>query len=311
VTSTDLTAAGAGSQAGAAPHAPVTVLGLGTMGRALARAFLDAGHPTTVWNRTPGRADALVTDGAVLAPSAQEAVSASPLVIVCVLDHDAVRSVLDPLPGALRGRAVVNLTSATPEQARQTAAWAGEQGIDYLSGAIMVPTPLIGTADALVLYSGSRQVFEEQRAGLAAIAEDSDYLGNDAGLASAYDLGMLDIFFTGMTGFLHAAALVGADGISARAFLPYAERIGTLLQHTMAELAADADAGRYPGDQDNIEMELAAVDHIVEASAARGIATALPELVQSALRDAVGRGHGRDGFSSVIETIRKPRGLPG
>lgn len=39
-----------------APPAPVTVLGLGPMGRALASAFLAAGHPVTVWNRTPGRA---------------------------------------------------------------------------------------------------------------------------------------------------------------------------------------------------------------------------------------------------------------
>lgn len=34
-------------------RAKVTVLGLGPMGAALASAFLAAGHPTTVWNRTP------------------------------------------------------------------------------------------------------------------------------------------------------------------------------------------------------------------------------------------------------------------
>ena len=33
----------------------VTLLGTGAMGSALARAVIDAGHPTTVWNRTPGR----------------------------------------------------------------------------------------------------------------------------------------------------------------------------------------------------------------------------------------------------------------
>ncbi|MER5301781.1 NAD(P)-binding domain-containing protein [Streptomyces lasiicapitis] len=31
----------------------VTVIGLGEMGFTLASAFLDGGHPTTVWNRTP------------------------------------------------------------------------------------------------------------------------------------------------------------------------------------------------------------------------------------------------------------------
>jgi 3-hydroxyisobutyrate dehydrogenase-like beta-hydroxyacid dehydrogenase len=50
-----------------AGHTPVTVIGLGLMGRALATAFLRAGHPTTVWNRTPAKAEQLVAQGAKLA----------------------------------------------------------------------------------------------------------------------------------------------------------------------------------------------------------------------------------------------------
>lgn len=305
MTSTDLTTTSTDAQGGEAGPAPVTMLGLGSMGEALARALLDAGHPTTVWNRTPGRADALVADGAALATTARDAVAASPLVIICVLDHEVVQALLEPLADALSGRAVVNLTSATPERARRTAAWAGDQGIDYLSGSIMVPTPMIGDTDALILYSGSQHAFDEHRATLASLAGDSDHLGSDPGLAAAFDIAMLDIYFSGMTAFLHAAALVGADGIKAQAFLPYAERITTLLHDTLAPLATDVDAERYPGDEDNVEMELAAADHIVEASAARGISTSLPELVRSVLRDTVGRGHGRDGFSSVIEVLRE------
>ena len=56
----------------------MTVLGLGEMGRALAAAHLDAGHPITVWNRSPGRADALAARGATVAGSAEEAVDAAP-----------------------------------------------------------------------------------------------------------------------------------------------------------------------------------------------------------------------------------------
>ncbi|MGV7904205.1 NAD(P)-binding domain-containing protein, partial [Mycobacterium kansasii] len=44
--------------------ATVTILGLGAMGRAIAAAFVDAGHRVTVWNRTPGKADRLVARGA-------------------------------------------------------------------------------------------------------------------------------------------------------------------------------------------------------------------------------------------------------
>lgn len=43
---------------------PVTVVGLGAMGSALAAAVLRAGHPTTVWNRSAEKAQALADAGA-------------------------------------------------------------------------------------------------------------------------------------------------------------------------------------------------------------------------------------------------------
>jgi 3-hydroxyisobutyrate dehydrogenase-like beta-hydroxyacid dehydrogenase len=47
---------------------PATVVGLGAMGHALAVQLIAAGHPTTVWNRTPGKAVALIARGATEAP---------------------------------------------------------------------------------------------------------------------------------------------------------------------------------------------------------------------------------------------------
>jgi glutamyl-tRNA reductase len=63
----------------------VTVIGLGEMGTALAGVFLEGGHPTTVWNRTPEKADALVAKGARWAVTVRDAVAASPLVVVSVI----------------------------------------------------------------------------------------------------------------------------------------------------------------------------------------------------------------------------------
>src|SRR5688572_5349712 len=132
----------------------VTVLGLGPMGRSLAGAFLDAGVRTTVWNRTPGRDRDLVERGAVAAPSAEDAVAASGLTVVCVVNYDAADAILrrDPVTDVLKGRTVVNLSADTPDRARDTAAWADEHGIRYLDGAIMTPTTTIGTPEAVFLH---------------------------------------------------------------------------------------------------------------------------------------------------------------
>jgi 3-hydroxyisobutyrate dehydrogenase-like beta-hydroxyacid dehydrogenase len=282
----------------------VSVLGLGAMGAALVRAFLDAGHPTTVWNRTPARADSAARLGATVAADPAAAIAASELTVVCVLDRAAVDAILDAAGDALRHATVVNLTSSTPEDARAIAARVARSGAGYLDGKIMVPTPLIGTDDTLVLYSGDRAVFDRSSAILRSLGGDADLLGDDPGLAALYDLGMLDIFFNGMAAFLHAAALVGADGVEARRFLPYAQRITSVLQHTLPGLAADVDNRVHRGDEDNLTMELAALDHIVNASAARRIDPAVPMVPRALAAAAIAAGHGDDGFSRVIDVLR-------
>ncbi|MFF5773108.1 NAD(P)-binding domain-containing protein [Streptomyces californicus] len=92
-------------------NSPVTVVGLGPMGLALAEALLKQGHPLTVWNRTPQKADDLVTRGAQRPATVAEAVSASPVTIVCLNDYDTLYEVLAPAADALRGRALVNATA--------------------------------------------------------------------------------------------------------------------------------------------------------------------------------------------------------
>ena len=115
----------------------VSVLGLGAMGSALAAALVKAGHATTVWNRSAGKADNLVAQGAQAAATAGDAVRASRLVIACLLDHASVHEVLDPLSDELAGRTLINVTTTSPEQSRELAAWAADAGVAYLDGGIM------------------------------------------------------------------------------------------------------------------------------------------------------------------------------
>lgn len=160
---------------------PVTILGMGAMGQALATAFLKAGHPTTIWNRSPGKGDDLVARGAARATSAREAVRAADLVVICVVDHNAVGAVLDSVADELPGRVLVNLTSDTPERARTTGAWAQERGIDYLDGSIMVPVDLIGQPPALIFYSGPRAAYDKHETALKALGGKPAHLGEDQG----------------------------------------------------------------------------------------------------------------------------------
>ncbi|MEV4441143.1 NAD(P)-binding domain-containing protein, partial [Streptomyces sp. NPDC049577] len=139
---------------------PVTVIGLGPMGRAMVQAFLTNGHEVTVWNRTAARADDLVALGARRAATAEEALAANELVVLSLTDYDAMYAVLEPAADALAGRVLVNLSSDTPEKARAAARWAEGHGARYLTGGVQTPPSGIGDRASSTFYSGPRDVFE-------------------------------------------------------------------------------------------------------------------------------------------------------
>lgn len=283
----------------------VTVIGLGPMGRALAGAFLDAGLRVTVWNRTPGRDRELVGRGATAAASPAEAVAASPSTVVCVVNYDAADAVLRPdaVTDALKGRTVVNLTADTPARARDTAQWAAAHGIRYLDGAIMTPTPTIGTADAVFLHSGPEELYREHRPVLDALGGTHTHLGEDIGRAAAYDVALLDLFWTAMAGFAHAVALAGAEGITARELAPFAQGIGAILPPLFEEFAGDVDDATYSGELNPVTSAVSTMSHVVEASESHGIDAAVMRTIEGQARRAVALGHGTDGYLRVSELL--------
>lgn len=287
------------------PTSAVTVLGLGPMGRALAGAFVAAGVRTTVWNRTPGRDRELVERGATGAASAAEAVAASPLTVICLVNYDATDAVLrqDETTAALKGRTLVNLSADVPERARDTGRWAGEHGIAYLDGAIMTPTPTIGTPHAVFLHSGPEELYRAHRPVLDVLGGTHSHLGEDVGRAAAYDIALLDIFWTAMAGYAHALAVAGAEGITPRELAPYAQGIGAILPPLFEELAGDVQDGAFSGEGNPLTSAVSTMAHVVHAAEAHGIDTGVMRAAEGLARRTVALGHGADGFSRIAEVL--------
>lgn len=288
----------------------VTVIGLGPMGRAMTRTFLAAGRPVTVWNRTAGRADGVVADGATLAATPGEAVEASGLVILSLTDYRAMYDVLDGATASLAGRTLVNLSSDTPDRTREAASWAADHGAAFLSGGVMVPAPMVGTEAAHVYYSGPGEVMANHRAALALLGTPR-YLGEDPGLAQMMYQAQLTVFLTTLSGLMHATAMLGTAGMRARDVLPEllssADSLGDILRAGEENPGAALDAGEHPGDLSTVTMMGATSDHIVETSTSLGLDLALPLAVQAHYRRAIEDGHGGDNWTRIIDGIREPR----
>ena len=280
----------------------VAMLGLGAMERSLAAGLLDTGNDVTVWNRSPGRDADLVGRGAHRAAAARDAVLTAPTVVVCLYDHASVHETLDPLAEDLRGRAVVNLTTTTPTEARELAAWAAEHGVRYLDGAIMATPPMIGAAGAEILYSGDEGVFREARQVLDLWATSS-FESTDPGRASLLDLAMLSGMYTMFAGFLHGAAMVGADGVDAVSFARRAAPFLAAMTEAFALDAAVIDDGDYSAPAQSLDWS--DLSHLVRASEEQGVDPAPIAMVEELRRRQVDAGHGADGFARIYESLRR------
>ncbi|MFE2757780.1 NAD(P)-binding domain-containing protein [Actinosynnema sp. NPDC059335] len=281
---------------------PVTVIGLGNLGRVVAEAFLRDGHPTTVWNRSAARAEALAARGAAVAGTAAEAIAAGELVLVTVLDPPAAREVLSGAADAVRGRALVNLTSGTPDDAREVAAWAREQGAAYLHGAVYAVPETIGTEQSSLNYSGSEEVHQRWRHRLDLLGRGT-FLGPEPGLASGYDVAVLAGMYGAIGGFLHAAAMARAAGIGATELTPKLVSWLTDLFPALSTFAREIDDRDYSGEESSLAMNQSGLATIIRASRAQGVpvTTLLPlkELVDR----QVAAGHGAASLARAVESL--------
>ncbi|MGC5009614.1 NAD(P)-dependent oxidoreductase [Streptosporangium sp. DT93] len=293
---------------------PVTVIGLGAMGSALATAFLDDGRPTTVWNRTAARSDELAARGAAVAATVAEAIAASPLVVVCVLDHHSVHTVLDAaldVPGSdsgagagvLAGRSVVNLTNGTPAQARETALRVTGHGGEYLDGGIMAVPAMIGTPGSLVLYSGSRESFHAHERAFEALGT-AMYLGPDPGRAPLYDVALLSAMYGMFGGFFHAVALAGSEGVPAAEFTPLVVSWLGAMTTSLPGMAKAIDSGDHSGSGSNLRMQAVGFVNLLDAGRDQGVSNELVEPMRALLDRGVAAGRGDGGVSGVADLLR-------
>ncbi|MFC9126856.1 NAD(P)-dependent oxidoreductase [Streptomyces sp. NPDC057099] len=282
---------------------PLTLLGAGAMGTALARAWLAAGHPVTVWNRTPARAEALAAEGATVATSAAEAVAANRLVVACLLD-DA--SVGDALEGAdLAGRDLVNLTTGTPAQGRTRAAWAEARGARFLDGGIMAVPPMVGQPESggYVFYSGSPELFEEHRDTLA-VPVGTRWVGSDPGFASLHDVALLSAMSGMFAGITHAFALIRPEDIAPKDFAPLLADWLTAMAPAVHQTADQLESGDYTSNVvSNLAMQVAGNTTLLHTAEEQRVSPELLTPYMALMERRLAQGHGDEDGTGIVELL--------
>ncbi|MCS3801987.1 NAD(P)-dependent oxidoreductase [Niastella sp. OAS944] len=283
----------------------VSVVGLGTMGTALAKALLQKNFETFVWNRTHSKAEALSENGARAVSEIAEAIRQSDVIVICVLNYEVVKEILFPFKSELQGKAIINLTNGTPAQATAVSEFATEAGAEYLDGGIMAIPPMIGMPEAFILYSGYGKAFEKTQAVTAAFGT-AQFMGTNAGTASLIDLALLSAMYGMFGGYFHSVALAKSGSISAADFIPMVTNWLHAMITALPHFAAQIDAKDYKlgGVVSNLAMNVVSFENILEASKTQGLKTDLMQPIKNLLLQANNKGFGDDDISALVEVIK-------
>jgi 3-hydroxyisobutyrate dehydrogenase-like beta-hydroxyacid dehydrogenase len=281
----------------------VSVIGLGNMGSAIARALQEKGCSVTVWNRSPEKASSLVELGAVLAPNPSAAISASPLSIVCVTNYEAANHVLGETRNDLSGKLLVQVTTGSPQEARASETWAHEHGADYLDCAITGSPNSIGTPSAHVLVAGREVVFRKAEAILRLLASNLDYKGEPIGLASAWEMIYIMHYYGMFLSLLHSVQICQVEGIPLAEYISLLSKQGKNYERWLCE---NIQSGNYQETSAPLELWAGGIKHIAQHAQDSDINAEFVELAARLFQRAIDAGYAREEVSALFKVLQHP-----
>jgi len=279
----------------------VSVLGLGAMGARMAKRLLDAGHAVTVYNRSPGRDDALAAAGAARAGSPREAAAGAELVIGMVRDDEASRAIwCDADDGALggmrSGTVAVAASTLTPGWVGELAAAASAADVRFLEAPVVGTRPHADAGQLVVLAGGDLETLEVARPALEAYAGAIKHLG-PIGAGATMKLVVNTLFATQVAAYGEALGVLAKAGVPAATA---AERLKGLpitspaLQRVLGLMAEGAFSPNFP-------VHLVAKDLRYAAAAAEAVGADAPltRAAGAVYARAEGEGHGDIDVSGI------------
>src|SRR3984893_220973 len=157
-------------------------LGLGMMGFPMARRLVNAGYDLAVWNRSAGKAAALVEAGAKLKAHPGEVAATASILFMCVTDAAAVEEVvfggngLEAVNGA--GKLVVDFSSIHPDAARDIAArLKAKNGMGWVDAPVSGGTKGAEEGTLAVMAGGDAADVERVRPYVLAMARRLTHMG--------------------------------------------------------------------------------------------------------------------------------------
>jgi 2-hydroxy-3-oxopropionate reductase len=140
-------------------------IGLGIMGKPMAKNLLKAGHTLVVYDIIPAGADEVVAAGAVRGSSPKDVAGQTEIVITMVPDGPEVEQAVlgsnGVLESAKKGTIVVDMSSISPMVAQKVGAKCDAQGVDFLDAPVSGGEPKAIDGTLAIMVGGKQEIFDK------------------------------------------------------------------------------------------------------------------------------------------------------
>jgi 3-hydroxyisobutyrate dehydrogenase len=275
------------------------------MGSGMAARLLEAGYPLSIWNRTPGKTQALADRGATVAKSPREAAAGAAVVISMLADVPVCRDVWlgrgEAILGTSPGTILVESSTVTVEWIEELDGAAKEHGCELVDAPVTGSKAQAAVGQLLFLAGGSATALDKINPVLRAMGRDVVHVGL---VGSGARLKLINNFLSGS----QAAALAEALSLIERSGLDRDKALGVLTEGAPGSPLVKLLSGRMVARQyePNFLLRLMAKDLRYAVSEADHQALDL-DMGRAALRvfeHAITAGQGEDDMSAVVEQFR-------
>lgn len=156
-------------------------IGLGKMGIPLSIRLINAGYPLTVYNRTQGKEELLVSKGAFVAASPSDLMKQSDMIVMMVSDDQAVRAIFSEPEGLLNsgasGKIIINMSTVSSGVSIEMAALCKLRGNHYLDAPVSGSVKQAESGALVVMTGGDEGIFEQAKPVLDELSKLAIYVG--------------------------------------------------------------------------------------------------------------------------------------
>ena len=283
----------------------IGMIGLGAMGRAMARNLAQAGHTVKAWNRSGGS-----VEGVTMVASPVDAFQGD-VALTMLSDDSVIRSaLLDPglLKHAKPGLVHVVTSTISVAFARELVALHKAAGVDYVSAPVLGRPDVAAKGELNVLVGGAPHTVAKLRPVLDAISRRVWDMGTDAPAANAAKIACNMMIAMAIEAMAEAVVLTEANGLARGPFFELI--LNTLFGSRSYQVySANIAAGRYEA---GFKASLGLKDLRLAAGAAEQAGRSLPMLaaVHGRMAETVEAGMGDRDWSAMAALTIDPNAQP-